>query len=201
MEYPGDRPGNRTRFPVCLAFDPTPVPSLRSRDQLPAKYPPTMDDTMRKRVPSIGFRACLALLAILVAVPVLAQPRTEIRISDSSSELVAIPADNVAALLRQGQQLEQQRRWGEALAHYENAIRQYPERGRVAAAVRHRPAPLRPRTPLHRPKFLRRRSPGCRPAGVGPLRPGVVEDRLALCRGAAMARSCSIGERATWNWR
>ena len=38
-----------------------------------------------------------------------------------------IPAGNVAELLRRGQQLEQQHRWGEALAHYEAAVRQYPK--------------------------------------------------------------------------
>ena len=84
---------------------------------------------MRRRVSSAGFRACLGLLAVLLAVPAVAQPRTEIRISESSSDMAAISADNIAALLRQGQQLEQQRRWGEALAHYENAIRQYPNEG------------------------------------------------------------------------
>jgi carboxyl-terminal processing protease len=88
-----------------------------------------MDDTMRRRVFSIGFRTCLAVLAILLATSAVAQQRTEFRISDSTSEMAAAPGDSVTALLRQGQQLEQQRRWGEALAHYESAIRQYPNEG------------------------------------------------------------------------
>ena len=36
------------------------------------------------------------------------------------------PGD-VAELLHRGEQLEQQHRWGEALAHYEAAVRQYPK--------------------------------------------------------------------------
>ena len=43
---------------------------------------------------------------------------TELNISDARG--------GVADLLTGGQQLEEQRRWGEALAHYEEAIRQYP---------------------------------------------------------------------------
>ena len=82
--------------------------------------PPTTDDIMRRRVHSLGFRVCLAALALLLAAPAAAQlPKYTINISD--------PRGNIANLLRDGQQLEQQRRWGEALAHYEDAIRQYPD--------------------------------------------------------------------------
>ena len=73
---------------------------------------------MLQRVP-FGYRACLAVLALLLAVPAAAQQGTVISISD--------PRGDAADLLRGGQQLEQQRRWGEALAHYEEAIRQYPD--------------------------------------------------------------------------
>jgi carboxyl-terminal processing protease len=73
---------------------------------------------MLQRVP-FGYRACLAVLALLLAVPAAAQQGTVISISD--------PRGAAADLLRGGQQLEQQRRWGEALAHYEEAIRQYPD--------------------------------------------------------------------------
>ena len=74
---------------------------------------------MRRRVYSIGLHVCLAALTLLLASPVAAQLLpTTITISDTHGDM--------AALLRSGQQLEQQRRWGEALAHYEDAIRQYP---------------------------------------------------------------------------
>jgi carboxyl-terminal processing protease len=73
---------------------------------------------MRQRVFSASLRACLAAFAILLATAAVAQLPTTIAISDSSGE--------IAELLHQGQQLEQQRRWGEALAHYEDATRQYP---------------------------------------------------------------------------
>jgi len=56
------------------------------------------------------------------------QPRSEIRFTvDASTSGVATASDGeIAAMLHQGQALEQQRRWGEAVAHYENAIRKYP---------------------------------------------------------------------------
>ena len=70
---------------------------------------------MQRRVFSIGFRACLAAIALLLAIPAIAQLPTTITISD--------PRGDVDELLRRGQQFEQQRRWGEALAHYEDAVR------------------------------------------------------------------------------
>lgn len=82
------------------------------------KVPLIMDDTMRRRVCSFGIRICLAALALLCATPAFAELPTTITISDSRG--------NVAEVLRSGQALEQQRRWGEALAHYEEAIRQFP---------------------------------------------------------------------------
>ena len=48
-----------------------------------------------------------------------AQLPTTITISD--------PRGEVAELLRRGDQLERQQRWGEALAYYEDAVRQHPE--------------------------------------------------------------------------
>lgn len=75
---------------------------------------------MRRRVHSYGIGAWLAALTLLCAAPALAQlPRYTITISDSRGDIIA-------NLLRDGQQLEQQRHWGEALAHYEDAIRQHP---------------------------------------------------------------------------
>jgi carboxyl-terminal processing protease len=72
-----------------------------------------------RRVFLVGFRACVATAALLVATAAIAQLPTTITISDPRGE-----ADE---LLRRGQQLEQQRRWGEALGHYEEAVRQYPK--------------------------------------------------------------------------
>lgn len=73
---------------------------------------------MRLRVFPVGIRACLVTLALLLAIPAVAQLPTTITISDTRGE--------VTELLHRGRQLEQQRRWGEALAHYEDAARQYP---------------------------------------------------------------------------
>jgi len=74
---------------------------------------------MKRRVYSVSFRACLAAVLLLLAVPAVAQLPTTITISD--------PQGEIAELLHRGQQLEQQRRWGEALAHYEDAVRQHPK--------------------------------------------------------------------------
>ncbi len=88
---------------------------------------------MRRRVYPIGFRACLAALALLLAIPAVAQLPTTITISD--------PRGEIADVLRRGEHLELQRRWGEALAHYEDAVRQHPQetllQQRFAAARLH----------------------------------------------------------------
>ncbi len=73
---------------------------------------------MQRRVHSLHFFVCLAALALFCAATAVAQ--TTITVSDPLS----VTSDShgaVADLLRTGQQLEQQRRWGEALAHYEGA--------------------------------------------------------------------------------
>jgi carboxyl-terminal processing protease len=82
-------------------------------------HPPTTDDTMRQRVYANGFRACFAALTLLFAFPAAAQLPTTITISD--------PRGEISDILRRGQQLEVERRWGEALAHYEDAVRQHPQ--------------------------------------------------------------------------
>jgi len=81
---------------------------------------------MRQRVTTVGFRTCLAFLALLFSVPAVAQLPTTITISD--------PHGEVTELLRRGRQLEIERRWGEALVHYEDAVRDYPEN----TTLRHR---------------------------------------------------------------
>ena len=78
-----------------------------------------MDNNMRQWVYTVGFRACLAALSLWFALPAAAQLSTTITISDTRGEITDI--------LRRGQQLEVERRWGEALAHYEDAVRQHPK--------------------------------------------------------------------------
>ncbi|MGD0899542.1 MAG: S41 family peptidase [Thermoguttaceae bacterium] len=62
------------------------------------------------------FCAALGLRALPAAA---AQPATTLAISNRTLQ--------VDGLLRHGQELEVQRRWGEALAHYEEALRAFPE--------------------------------------------------------------------------
>jgi carboxyl-terminal processing protease len=76
---------------------------------------------MRKRV-RFWHPACLAAFALFLAIPAAAQQGTVLNIKEP-----AAPRGGAVDLLRGGEQLEQQRRWGEALAHYEEAIRQYPD--------------------------------------------------------------------------
>ncbi len=73
---------------------------------------------MRRRVLSSGFRACLAALVLLLVGSAVAQQPTTVSIPDRTAE--------IGDLLREGRQLEVERRWGEALGHYEDAIRLFP---------------------------------------------------------------------------
>ena len=106
-----------------------------------------------RRVLAATVGAWLAAWAVFLAVPALAQTGTTIAISTRAAE--------VSDVLQRGQQLETERRWGDALTHYEDAIRQYPERLRPAAPLRVDAAALRPRPPLRRPQLLPRRSATC----------------------------------------
>lgn len=77
-----------------------------------------------RRVRTLGIRVCFAALALAFAASVTAQqPNYVITVSESR--------DGISDLLRSGQQLERQRRWGEALAHYEDAIRHHPNEGEL----------------------------------------------------------------------
>jgi carboxyl-terminal processing protease len=67
---------------------------------------------------------CAAIILCAAAAPADqaapgAPPATTLSISSRTLQ--------VDGLLRQGQELETQRRWGEALAHYEDALRSYPD--------------------------------------------------------------------------
>ena len=73
---------------------------------------------MRRKVfPTAG-----ALLGALLAVFLLANSAVA-----QSPALLPAQVVQVDGLLRRGQQLEMERRWGEALTHYEEAVRQFPE--------------------------------------------------------------------------
>ena len=73
---------------------------------------------MRRRVPSSGFWIWFAAFSVLLVAPAVAQQPPSISPSTRTAEV-----DN---LLRRGQQLEVERRWGEALTHYEDAVRLFP---------------------------------------------------------------------------
>ncbi len=71
-----------------------------------------------RRINTGFLRATIAFLAILSAVSAFGQLPTTIVISNSTQQ--------VDDLLRRGQQLELEQRWGDALTHYEDALRQFP---------------------------------------------------------------------------
>ncbi len=74
---------------------------------------------MRRRLLAVAV-LCFALFAVL-GVPAAAQqqPASSLAFSERSLQ--------VDGYLQRGQTLEVQRRWGEALAHYEEGLRQFPE--------------------------------------------------------------------------
>jgi len=63
--------------------------------------------------------ACLAALAFSTVYPVVAQQGATIAVTS--------PSPDANDLVRQGRQLEIERRWAEALSHYEAAVRQFPQ--------------------------------------------------------------------------
>jgi carboxyl-terminal processing protease len=92
------------------------------------------DTTMRRKVLPAG-GVLFSLLGVLLpplvsrAAPTSsAAPAGVVRIeSEESSPEAAAPTTQVGELLRRGRQLEIESRWGEALSHYENAVRRFPE--------------------------------------------------------------------------
>ena len=78
---------------------------------------------MRGRVLSARGGIGLALLAVLLVVPALAQQGTTISIVGSPRPV------GLSDVLQRGRRLESERRWGEALTHYEESLRQYPGEG------------------------------------------------------------------------
>jgi carboxyl-terminal processing protease len=80
------------------------------------------------RTSTLWRRGILPLWAVFVLVAIVAAPASVARAQ------IAIPAaaledeSEVARLLEEGHRLEQDRRWGEAVSHYENALRSHPGR-------------------------------------------------------------------------
>jgi len=73
---------------------------------------------MRRRPLAASSVVCFAVLAVVCIAPALAQQGTTLAMSNR-------PAD-IADALQRGRQLEVERRWGDALTHYEDALRLYP---------------------------------------------------------------------------
>ena len=91
-------------------------------------------------------------------------------------------------LLRQGRQLELQRRWGEALTHYEDALRLYPAEGSLERRFESARLHYDLGPPLCRPQLLPVAGAVVAGAGVGSVRRRAVEDPDPLRRGAQLAR-------------
>jgi carboxyl-terminal processing protease len=83
------------------------------------------DGTMRRRVPRLVAAALLTAWSFAFLGSVATAQTATITIPPASAPAPARTAE-IGSLLRQGQQLEAERRWGDALAHYEEALRSYP---------------------------------------------------------------------------
>ncbi len=78
------------------------------------------DTTMRRKLLPAGLALLAASWAVVLATSLAAA---------QSPQLAPDPSSEVGELLRRGRQLEVERRWGEALSHYEGAIRRFPQDG------------------------------------------------------------------------
>ena len=82
-----------------------------------------MERNMRIRMSHV--RPVSAMLAVLLAFSFAYAPSTvysQVRIPGPAAS-TAMADEDVAALLQKGQQLERDRRWSEAMTHYEDAAR------------------------------------------------------------------------------
>ncbi len=93
-------------------------------------HTPQMVSRMRRNISAAGRVSFGTVLAYLVlCATALAQSTVTITIPATAD---AIPATaDVGELLRRGQRMESERRWGEALSHYEDALRQFPGQGNL----------------------------------------------------------------------
>ncbi|HMO83677.1 MAG TPA: S41 family peptidase, partial [Lacipirellulaceae bacterium] len=74
-----------------------------------------------------GFAVFLALAAAAIWLPTpYATAQVALPAEPISVAPAALPVEPLAAILAEGERLESLRRWGEALAHYERALRDYP---------------------------------------------------------------------------
>ena len=82
---------------------------------------------MRRRVSFVGTLLWFAVLAFLFLGHVAGHVVWADQVPLARAPLASNRVAEVGELLRQGRRLEVEDRWGEALSHYENAIRQYPD--------------------------------------------------------------------------
>ncbi len=118
-------------MPEVWMLDPHlgPRPQLtipRASPHLRRTHP--MDDTMQKRV--LASSVWIVLLTVFSCCAFgqqqAALPAGDVRPSASGTLPSSLPTGQIGDLLQQGRQFEQQRRWGEALSHYEDALQQFP---------------------------------------------------------------------------
>ena len=87
--------------------------------------PNITDETMpRRALHAAAF--WFAALAALAAAPLAAQQLVPVSAPQATSLTVSSRSLQIDDLLRRGRELERDRRWGEALAHYEDALRLFP---------------------------------------------------------------------------
>ncbi|MCA9148491.1 MAG: hypothetical protein KDA92_04305, partial [Planctomycetales bacterium] len=84
---------------------------------------------MKPRISSVIVRLGCPCLLFLTGLVGLAHSQEGFRAVDQQ------PVTEVSSILDRGSQLEEQRRWGEALSHYEDAARRYPDDSKLKDRV------------------------------------------------------------------
>ena len=137
---------------------------------------------MRRKVLQAVGALWLAALALLASSAAVAQQATTLVLSSRSVQ--------IEDLLRQGRQLELQRRWGEALTHYEDGLRLFP----AEQSIERRFESARLHYDLGRRyadrSFCQSLAAVVRGEGVGLVCRRAVEDPDPLRRGTQLARAC-----------
>ena len=79
-------------------------------------------------LPRISRCAAVAILSALCLSALVTSLSAQVRIPDAAREQGEVQDTRLQAVLTDGDVLERERRWGEALNHYEDALRDYPNR-------------------------------------------------------------------------
>ena len=123
----------------------------------------------------------------------------------TASAQVAIPpaamVDRVDDVIRQGELLERERRWGDALAYYEDAIKNHPNRDELRQRLDVARTHLDVARRFADQSYLASLRTSHAAGGVGAVLGGPAEDRHVPCERAELEAPGVSGCRAIWTLR